>query len=84
VLEEQSFVPDDGYIVLGLLSTKVRKAEDAGSIGNRIREASNIVPLERLGVSLQCGFWDEMSVGAPAETEAKLRRVVEVPTGFGG
>ena len=71
-------VPDDKHVVLGLLSTKLREAEDAGAIAQRIREAGNIVPLDRLGVSPQCGFWGGINLCTPAEMENKLRRVVEI------
>jgi 5-methyltetrahydropteroyltriglutamate--homocysteine methyltransferase len=67
-------------VVLGLLTTKEPELEDAALIEQRIREASQYVPLERLSLSTQCGF---ASAGAgnpltPAQQEAKLRRVVEV------
>jgi 5-methyltetrahydropteroyltriglutamate--homocysteine methyltransferase len=71
-------LPEDRHVVLGLLSTKVRQAEDADTIVARIREAAGIVPLERLGVSPQCGFWGGINLCTPEETEAKLRRLVEI------
>jgi len=44
----------------------------------RIREASCFVPLERLAVSLQCGFSNSVMGNAitPADQERKLRLVV--------
>jgi 5-methyltetrahydropteroyltriglutamate--homocysteine methyltransferase len=44
-----------------------------------IREASRFVPLERLAVSLQCGFSNSVigNTITPADQQRKLRRVVE-------
>jgi 5-methyltetrahydropteroyltriglutamate--homocysteine methyltransferase len=67
-------------VVLGLLTTKEGELEDAALIEQRIREASQYVPLERLALSTQCGF-ASAGAGNPLSTEqqsAKLRRVVEV------
>jgi methionine synthase II (cobalamin-independent) len=50
------FVPEDKTIVLGLITTKEPELEDAGQLRSRIDEASEFVPLDRLGLSPQCGF----------------------------
>jgi methionine synthase II (cobalamin-independent) len=50
------FVPDDKVVVLGLITTKEPELEDGGQLKQRIEEASKHVPLERLGLSPQCGF----------------------------
>ena len=71
-------LPDGKAAILGLLSTKVRTVEDAAQIIARIHEASKFAPLESLGVSPQCGFWGGINLCTPEETEAKLRRVVEI------
>jgi 5-methyltetrahydropteroyltriglutamate--homocysteine methyltransferase len=71
-------LPDGKGAVLGLLSTKTRTIEDVDQIISRIHEASKFAPLDCLGVSPQCGFWGGMNLCTPAETEAKLRRVIEV------
>jgi 5-methyltetrahydropteroyltriglutamate--homocysteine methyltransferase len=67
-------------VVLGLLTTKQGALEDAAAIEGRIREASKLVPLERLALSPQCGFASGEAGNplTPAEQEAKLRRVGEV------
>src|SRR5262249_40922222 len=64
----------------GLLTTKQGVLEDAAAIEGRIREASKLVPLERLAVSPQCGFASGEAGNplTPAEQQAKLRRVGEV------
>jgi 5-methyltetrahydropteroyltriglutamate--homocysteine methyltransferase len=49
-------VPDDRVVVLGLVSSKKPKLESAETLKARIKEASAIVPLDRLALSPQCGF----------------------------
>ncbi len=49
-------VPDDKIVVLGLLTTKQPREETAAEIKQRIAEASQYVPMERLALSTQCGF----------------------------
>ncbi len=56
-----SFAPlkhlKDGKIaVLGLVTTKSPKLESKDDLKRRIEEAAQIVPLERLALSPQCGF----------------------------
>jgi methionine synthase II (cobalamin-independent) len=73
-------VAKDKSVILGLVSTKTAALEDAASLERRIHEASRHVPLERLGISPQCGFASTVG-GNPLSEEderAKLRRVVEV------
>ena len=42
--------------MLGLITTKEPELEDAATLRARIDEASGYVPLDRLGLSPQCGF----------------------------
>ena len=49
-------VTDDKMVVLGLVTTKTPRQESQESLAKRIREASRFMPLERLGLSAQCGF----------------------------
>jgi len=49
-------VPDDRIVVLGLVSSKRPQMESDEILRARIKEASRIVPLERLALSPQCGF----------------------------
>ena len=49
-------VPDDRIVVLGLVSSKRPLLEPASGIRARIAAAAQIVPLERLALSPQCGF----------------------------
>ena len=67
-------------VVLGLLTTKHGRLEDAAAVQARIHEATRYIPLERLALSPQCGF---ASVEAgnpltPEEQEAKLRLVAQI------
>ena len=67
-------------VVLGLLTTKQGALEDAGAVEARIREATQLIPLERLALSPQCGFASGEAGNplTPAEQEAKLRLIGQV------
>jgi 5-methyltetrahydropteroyltriglutamate--homocysteine methyltransferase len=54
--EPLRYVPDDRVVVLGLVSSKKPQLESVEELTARIREASRIVPLDRLALSPQCGF----------------------------
>ena len=49
-------VPAGKKVVLGLITTKNPELEDEETIKNRIKKASQYVPLENLCLSPQCGF----------------------------
>jgi len=49
-------VPEDKTVVLGLVTTKSPRKETVKDLTQRIREASRIVPMDRLALSPQCGF----------------------------
>lgn len=49
-------VPEDKFVVLGLVTTKSGRLERFDELRERISEASRYIPLERLGLSPQCGF----------------------------
>jgi 5-methyltetrahydropteroyltriglutamate--homocysteine methyltransferase len=73
-------VPDKKPVVLGLVSSKVPELEDRATLIARIEEAARILPLQRLGLSPQCGFASAVT-GNPvteADQTAKLRLVAEV------
>jgi 5-methyltetrahydropteroyltriglutamate--homocysteine methyltransferase len=53
-------VPEDRYVVLGLVTTKKPNLEPADELRRRIEEASRVIPLERLALSPQCGFASTM------------------------
>jgi methionine synthase II (cobalamin-independent) len=54
--------------------------KDAAAIEARIREATKLIPLERLALGPQCGFasGEAGNLLTPGEQAAKLRRVGEV------
>jgi methionine synthase II (cobalamin-independent) len=53
-------VPEDRFVVLGLVTTKKPRLESAPEIRERIQEAAHYIPLERLALSPQCGFASTM------------------------
>lgn len=54
--EALKLIPDDKYVVLGLVTTKSPKLEDEELVIKRIKEASIYHPLDHLCLSPQCGF----------------------------
>jgi len=53
-------VPNDRFVVLGLVTTKKPHIEPVNELRQRIEEASRYIPLERLALSPQCGFASTM------------------------
>ena len=53
-------VPEDRFVVLGLVTTKKPRLESPAELQQRIEEASRYIPLERLALSPQCGFASTM------------------------
>jgi 5-methyltetrahydropteroyltriglutamate--homocysteine methyltransferase len=49
-------VPDDKFVVLGLITTKASELESLPLLQQRVTAANAYVPMERLGLSPQCGF----------------------------
>jgi len=49
-------VPDGRVVVLGLVSSKLERMETGENLKARIKEASHVIPLDRLAISPQCGF----------------------------
>jgi len=73
------FLPKGKIVVLGLVTTKLSLLETKDSLKRRIDEAAQVVPLEQLCLSPQCGFsstvhGNEIMREAQA---AKLRLVVD-------
>jgi 5-methyltetrahydropteroyltriglutamate--homocysteine methyltransferase len=67
-------------VVLGLVSTKFDRMEQADQLAARIRETSGFFPREQLALSTQCGFASAGPGNAISEgaQENKLRLVGEV------
>ena len=72
-------VPEDRTVALGLVSSKKRTLESKDELKQRIQQASEFIPLERLAISPQCGFAStiEGNLLTSADQEAKLRLVAE-------
>ncbi|HXG53190.1 MAG TPA: 5-methyltetrahydropteroyltriglutamate--homocysteine S-methyltransferase [candidate division Zixibacteria bacterium] len=74
------YLPRGKRLNLGLVTTKVGALERADDLKRRIDEAAQIVPIEQLGISPQCGFSSTV-LGNKLTIEeqiAKLELVVEV------
>ena len=74
-------VPRNKTVMLGLVSTKTPQLEKKEDLKRRIGEASKFVPLERLGLSPQCGFSSGGGSGQTVtqdDTKRKLELVLEV------
>jgi 5-methyltetrahydropteroyltriglutamate--homocysteine methyltransferase len=72
-------VPEDREVVLGLVTTKKQRLESVDELRRRITEAATFIPLERLGLSPQCGFASTMEGNriTPEDQRRKLQRVAE-------
>lgn len=72
-------MPEDKFVVLGLITSKRPHLESVEVLTQRLGEASQYIPLERLGVSPQCGFASSV-VGnniSPEDQRKKLELVVK-------
>ena len=69
------FVPAPVRVVLGLVSTKTPVLESADALRRRIDEAARHVPLERLGLSPQCGFSSAPGSGQPITDDDQRRKL---------
>ena len=61
-------------MVLGLITTKTARLEDADTLVHRIREAAEVIDLERLAVGTQCGFSTSV-VGNALSVEDERRKL---------
>jgi 5-methyltetrahydropteroyltriglutamate--homocysteine methyltransferase len=74
-------VPKGKTVILGLVSTKTPVLESKEALKRRIDEAAKLVPLERLGISPQCGFSSGGGAGQTVtqeDTRRKLELVMDV------
>jgi len=67
-------IPEDKFVVLGLLSTKKTRLERAEDFRRRITEASRFIAHERLGLSPQCGFASSV-IGNKISPEIQKRKL---------
>lgn len=70
----------NAQIVLGVITSKHGELEPAEEVINRIKEASQYVPLDRLALSPQCGFasTEEGNKVTAEQQWAKLEHVVSI------
>ena len=75
-------VPGDKVVVLGLVTTKTGRKETVDELAERIEQAAEFVPLERLALSPQCGFATSVIGNALTldDERAKLRTIAETAT----
>jgi len=73
-------VSGDKKVVLGLITSKTGKLEKRQDIIDRIHEASQYLPLDRLWLSTQCGFasTEEGNVITPEQQWGKLALVKSI------
>src|SRR5579885_3536717 len=73
-------VPEDRFVVLGLVTTKKPRLESPDELRQRIEEAARFFPLERLALSPQCGFASTMegNLVSAEDQRRKLELVANV------
>ncbi len=71
------FVPKGKRVILGLVSTKTPVLESRDFLKKQIAAASRYVPLDRLGISPQCGF-SSAGGGGQVLTQDDTRRKLEL------
>jgi len=74
-------VPQDKFVVLSLVSTKRALVESPAELRQRISTASRYVPLERLGLSPQCGFASSIIGNNIAFDDQRVKLKLVVDTG---
>jgi 5-methyltetrahydropteroyltriglutamate--homocysteine methyltransferase len=67
-------IPEDKFVVLGLITTKKPELESSELLAQRVAEASRYIPMERLGLSPQCGFASSV-IGNKISTEDQRRKL---------
>lgn len=70
-------IPEDKFIVLGLITTKSGRLERIDDLRRRITAASKYFPLAQLGVSTQCGFASSV-IGNPISQEEQKEKLALV------
>lgn len=70
-------MPEDKFVVLGLVTTKRAELESMEELKQRISQASRYIPFERLGLSPQCGFSSSV-VGNAVSFEEQRRKLEQV------
>lgn len=73
-------VPDDKYVVVGLVTSKSGELEDKQVIIDRLKEAAKYHPLDKLCLSPQCGFasTEEGNILTEEQQWNKLKFIKEI------
>lgn len=73
-------VPDDKYVVVGLVTSKSGELEDKQTIIDRLKEATKYHPLDKLCLSPQCGFasTEEGNILTEEQQWNKLKFIKEI------
>ncbi|RLL40398.1 5-methyltetrahydropteroyltriglutamate--homocysteine S-methyltransferase [Oceanobacillus piezotolerans] len=76
----RSFKRDDQTVVLGLITSKFPELEDPDNIKDRIKEASQYIPLDNLALSPQCGFasTEEGNILTEEEQWNKISHIINI------
>ncbi|MFB4324740.1 5-methyltetrahydropteroyltriglutamate--homocysteine methyltransferase, partial [Priestia sp. BR_2] len=76
----KSFTRNNQTVVLGLITSKFPTLEEAKIIKQRIKEASEYIPLENLSLSPQCGFASTEEGNELTEEEQwnKIKHVIQI------
>lgn len=72
--EPLCFIPRNKFVVLGLVTSKAPQLEQEDDLVKRIEEASAYFPLERMGLSPQCGFASTLP-GNPLDEAAQWEKL---------
>ena len=67
-------IPEDKFIVLGLITTKTGQLERMDDLRQRVTTASKYFPLAQLGVSTQCGFASSV-LGNPISSDEQKQKL---------
>jgi 5-methyltetrahydropteroyltriglutamate--homocysteine methyltransferase len=67
-------IAEDKFVVLGLVTTKKAALESVDLLTRRIAEARQYLPMERLGLSPQCGFASSV-IGNKISPDAQRRKI---------
>lgn len=67
-------IPEEKFVVLGLVTTKRPRLESTEELKARITEAGRYFPIGRLGISPQCGFASSI-VGNKLGVEDQRRKL---------
>jgi 5-methyltetrahydropteroyltriglutamate--homocysteine methyltransferase len=72
-------MPEDKFVILGLVTTKRAILESREELKQRILDAARYIALERLGISPQCGFASSI-IGNNISFQEQKRKLALVVT----